>query len=348
MLLGRMTIFARQLSTAGSSGGSVARKVAVLGAAGGIGQPMSLLLKLSPGLLSDLALYDIANMGMAADLSHIDTAVRVTGHSGEAELPAALQGAQVVIIPAGVPRKPGMTRDDLFSINAGIVRGLAQACAQHCPTAHLLVISNPVNSTVPIAYETMRAAGVSRPSVFGVTTLDGARARTFVGQLRGRDPQSITVKVIGGHSGTTIVPLLSTSGLSFSNEETTSLTNRIQFGGDEVVKAKAGGGSATLSMAHAAVAFFSEFCRGLAGQSTRVIAYVKTQQQGVAGKGPFDTDYIATEVDISASGLQTIHSLPQMNPFEKDLYQKAVGPLKAEIQKGVDFALAAPAAARKA
>jgi malate dehydrogenase len=152
------------------SSGTVQRKVALLGAAGGIGQPLSLLLKLNPNL-SELALYDIANMGMAVDLSHISTAVRVTGHSGEAELPAALKDAQVVIIPAGVPRKPGMTRDDLFAVNAGIVRGLAAACARHCPSAHLLVISNPVNSTVPIAYEVMRAAGVNKPSVFGVLLL---------------------------------------------------------------------------------------------------------------------------------------------------------------------------------
>lgn len=106
------------------------RKVAILGAAGGIGQPLSLLMKLEPASVSHLALYDIANMGMYADIGHISTSVHVSGHQGEAELQKCLEGASVVMIPAGVPRKPGMTRDDLFNINASIVKNLVTACAK--------------------------------------------------------------------------------------------------------------------------------------------------------------------------------------------------------------------------
>ncbi len=69
-------------------------------------------------------------------------------------------GAKVVVIPAGVPRKPGMTRDDLFNTNASIVNGLAEACAKHCPDAMFLIISNPVNSTVPIFAETLKKHGI--------------------------------------------------------------------------------------------------------------------------------------------------------------------------------------------
>ena len=103
-------------------------KVAVLGAAGGIGQPLSLLLKLSPNV-GELSCYDIVGTpGVAADLSHIPTGSSVTGNLPAAGswppthntgLEAALTGADVVVIPAGVPRKPGMTRDDLFNTNAG-------------------------------------------------------------------------------------------------------------------------------------------------------------------------------------------------------------------------------------
>jgi malate dehydrogenase len=104
-------------------------KVAVLGAAGGIGQPLSLLLKTNVNI-TELALYDIVNTpGVAADLSHIDTPAKVSSHMGANDLPGALKGAHIVVIPAGVPRKPGMTRDDLFTINAGIVQDLAVACA---------------------------------------------------------------------------------------------------------------------------------------------------------------------------------------------------------------------------
>ena len=92
------------------------KTVVVCGAAGGIGQPLSLLLKQSD-LISHLALYDIVNAaGVAADLSHINTASKVTGHVGKDALAEALSGAHTVVIPAGVPRKPGMTRDDLFKV----------------------------------------------------------------------------------------------------------------------------------------------------------------------------------------------------------------------------------------
>jgi malate dehydrogenase len=82
------------------------KKVAVLGASGGIGQPLSLLMKLNP-LVTELSLYDIVNTpGVAADLSHINTHSTVKGFKG-ADLENALKGSEVVIIPAGVPRKPG-------------------------------------------------------------------------------------------------------------------------------------------------------------------------------------------------------------------------------------------------
>jgi len=91
--------------------------VVVCGAAGGIGQPLSLLLKQSE-IITHLALYDIVHAaGVAADLSHINTPSKVTGHAGKDSLAEALKGAHTVVIPAGVPRKPGMTRDDLFKVN---------------------------------------------------------------------------------------------------------------------------------------------------------------------------------------------------------------------------------------
>jgi malate dehydrogenase len=186
----------------------------------------------------------------------------------------ALTGADIVVIPAGVPRKPGMTRDDLFQINAGIVRDLITGVAQYCPKAFLLIISNPVNSTVPIAAEVLKKAGVFDPTrLFGVTTLDVVRSETFVASIIGeKNPSSLTIPVIGGHSGETIVPLFSqakpkvnipadkldalTYRMSLGNHcktitRCTDTSLGIQFGGDEVVKAKNGTGSATLSMAFA-------------------------------------------------------------------------------------------------
>lgn len=204
---------------------------------------MSLLLKKSQ-LISHLSLYDVAHTpGVAADLSHINTRAKVTGHLGPEQLDEALRGCDVVVIPAGVPRKPGMTRDDLFNTNASIVRDLVAACAKNCPKAMLAIISNPVNSTVPIASEILKKAGCYDPNrVFGVTTLDVVRANAFVAEAKGLDPVSVNVPVIGGHAGITIIPLLSrvSPAATFSESEIDGLTKRIQDAGTEVVKAKAG------------------------------------------------------------------------------------------------------------
>ena len=145
-------------------------KVAVLGASGGIGQPLALLCKLSENI-DEVACYDVAPVlpGVAADLSHCPTGAKITGHLPSAGawppthdkgLEAAVSGADVVVIPAGVPRKPGMTRDDLFNTNAGIVKTLVEGCGKFAPDAVLAIISNPVNSTVPIAAEVLKKLGV--------------------------------------------------------------------------------------------------------------------------------------------------------------------------------------------
>jgi malate dehydrogenase len=154
-----------------------------------------------------------------------------------------------------------MTRDDLFNINAGIVKGLIEVIAEVAPKAYILIISNPVNSTVPIAAEVLKAKGVFDPKrLFGVTTLEVVRAETFVAEIIGeKSPQSLNIPVIGGHSGETIVPLFSQAkpAVKIPDDKMADLIKRVQFGGDEVVKAKDGLGSATLSMAYAGFRYVS-------------------------------------------------------------------------------------------
>ena len=129
-----------------------------------------------------------------------------------------------------VTGKPGMSRDDLFKINAGIVRDLAKGCAEFCPKAFILVISNPVNSTVPIAAEILKSQNVfDARRLFGVTTLDVVRAETFVAEILGeKNPQNLTIPVVGGHSGETIVPLFSQtkSGSKIPEDKLDALVNR--------------------------------------------------------------------------------------------------------------------------
>jgi malate dehydrogenase len=157
---------------------------------------------------SHLALYDVAPVvpGVAVDLSHIPTPVKVTGHAAD-DLEAAVADADIIVIPAGVPRKPGMTRDDLFNVNAGIVQKLVETGAKAAPNACYAIITNPVNSTVPIAAETLKKAGVYDPRrVFGVTMLDVIRSNTFVGELKGINPDHRDRRPLGQHHPAAALP----------------------------------------------------------------------------------------------------------------------------------------------
>ncbi|KAI7907084.1 malate dehydrogenase, NAD-dependent [Cokeromyces recurvatus] len=311
-------------------------KVAVIGAAGGIGQPLSLLLKESPRI-SELSLYDIGNAhGVAADVSHINTDSTVTGYTPKkGGLEAALKGAHVVVIPAGVPRKPGMTRDDLFNTNAGIVRDLAVAAAKYCPDAHFLIISNPVNSTVPIFAETLKKAGVFNPKrLYGVTTLDSVRASRFVSEMKHLQASDCKVNVIGGHAGVTIIPLLSQTGLKFSQEEIDALTHRIQFGGDEVVVAKDGSGSATLSMAFAGARMANAVLEATVGGKKGIIepAYVKSDVLAKEG-----VEYFSTNLELGPEGIEKIHDIGEISDYEKKLITEAIPLLKGSVTKAIEF-----------
>ncbi|KAK9110916.1 hypothetical protein Scep_018435 [Stephania cephalantha] len=316
-----------------AKGGAPGFKVAILGAAGGIGQPLALLMKMNP-LVSVLHLYDVVNApGVTADVSHMDTGAVVRGFLGQPQLENALTGMDLVIIPAGVPRKPGMTRDDLFNINAGIVRTLCEGIAKCCPNAIVNLISNPVNSTVPIAAEVFKKAGTFDPKkLLGVTTLDVVRANTFVAEVLGVDPREVNVPVVGGHAGVTILPLLSqvNPSSSFTPDEVKYLTDRIQNGGTEVVEAKAGTGSATLSMAYAAAKFADACLRGLKGDAGIIECSFVTS-------AVTELPFFATKVRLGRIGAEEIFPLGPLNEFERIGLEKAKKELAESIQKGINF-----------
>ena len=305
-----------------------------MGAGGGIGQPLSLLLKLNHKV-TDLALYDIKGApGVAADVSHVPTNSTVKGYNPD-QLQEALTGADVIVIPAGVPRKPGMTRDDLFNTNASIVRDLAKAAADYAPNAAVCIISNPVNSTVPIVAEVFKSKGVYNPKkLFGVTTLDVLRAARFVSEVANTNPVNEHVPVVGGHSGVTIVPLLSqTVHKDLSGEVRDALVHRIQFGGDEVVQAKDGAGSATLSMAQAGARFAGAVLDGLAGERDVVeCTFVDSplfKNEGV--------EFFSSKVTLGVDGVKTVHPVGNISDYEEAQVKEAKDTLIKNIKKGVDF-----------
>merc|ERR1711870_142723 len=165
------------------------------------------------------------------------------------------------------------------------------------------------------------------------TTLDVCRAKTFVAGAKGNDVLKTNVPVIGGHAGTTIVPLLSQAEpkVSFSDEERDALTHRIMFGGDEVVKAKAGGGSATLSMAFAGAEFADRVMAGLSGESGVVeCTFVESTVT--------EAKFFASLVTLGKEGVETIHGLGDINDHEKKLIADMLPDLLAQADKGFKFA----------
>ncbi|CAD7681930.1 unnamed protein product [Nyctereutes procyonoides] len=291
-------------------------KAAVLGASGGIGQPLALLLTNSP-LVSRLTLCNAAHTpGVAADLSHIETRATVKGYLGPEQLPGCLKGCDVVVTPAGVPREPGMTRGDLFIPTASVGATLTAACAQHCPEAMICVISNPVNSTIPTAVEVFKKHGAYDPNkIFGGTTLDIVRANTFIAELKGLDPARVSVPVIGGHAGKTIIPLIS----QCTPKEA----------GTEVVKAKAGAGSATLSTASAGARFVFSLVDAMNGKEGVVeCSFVKSQEA--------DCAYFSTPLLLGKKGIEKNLGIGKISPFE-EMIAEAIPELKASIKKREEF-----------
>jgi len=305
-----------------------------------------------------LSLFDVVNVpGVGADLSHISTDSATSSHlpssrEDKTALGAALKGADLVVIPAGVPRKPGMTRDDLFNINASIVRDLSQGIAENAPNAFILIISNPVNSTVPIVAETLKKNGVYNPKrLFGVTTLDIVRANTFISQLYPKDtkPTDFNINVIGGHSGETIVPLYSLGNSKtyydkLSEEKKKELINRVQFGGDEVVKAKNGAGSATLSMAYAGYKLSESILKAISGEPSIVECTFLNLDSSITGaseakKLVHNLEFFSLPVELSKDGIKEVkyEILSKISADEKKLLAVAIEQLSKNIEKGVGF-----------
>merc|ERR1719409_665028 len=230
--------------------GNGAFKVCVCGGAGGIGQPLSMLMSMDSNVrelcVFDLNIAMVPAAGVAADLGHVErkSAVKgfemVVGGKPIDHLQECLTGCHLVLVPAGLPRKPGMTRDDLFKTNADIAKGIVEACAKYCPEAVVALIVNPVNSIVPAMGELWKKKGLDVGKIVGITTLDTVRANKFVAEMTGKNPSFIKVPVVGGHAGVTILPLFSQdkTAKTIDAEKIADLDKKVQDAGTEVVNAK--------------------------------------------------------------------------------------------------------------
>jgi malate dehydrogenase len=316
-------------------------KVCVVGGAGGIGQPLSMLMAMDPNV-AELCVYDLTIAmvpaeGVAADLSHLNTKCKVRGFAFDKDDRAidkageCLTGCHLVLVPAGVPRKPGQDRKDLLNINAGIAKNIVEACAKYCPEAVVALIVNPVNSVVPAMCELWKKKGLNPSKIVGVTTLDVVRADKFVYEITGAPLEDVDVPVIGGHAGTTILPLFSQckAGKTIPADQIPALDKKVQDAGTVVVAAKNGKGSATLSMAFAGARLGKAVLAGLAGEPATECAYVASSVT--------ELPYFASKVTFGKDGVETVHPIGDLSDYEKGRLSELTPILMEEINAGIEY-----------
>merc|ERR1712050_271610 len=168
--------------------------------------------------------------------------------------------------------------------------------------------------------------------IVGITTLAVVRANKFVGNITGKNPNYINVPVVGGHAGTTILPLFSQdrTAATIDKDKIPDLDKKVQDAGTEVVEAKGGKGSATLSMAYAGARLGRSILAGLAGRRRVECAYVKSDIT--------DLPYFTSKVVFGENGVQKVLPIGELNEYETKRLDEAKAALKAEIETGVKYA----------
>ncbi|XP_036329533.1 malate dehydrogenase, mitochondrial-like [Rhagoletis pomonella] len=310
-------------------------RVCVIGAAGNVCQPLSLLLK-RDSRVTDLALYDIKlAAGVAMDILHVDTDSLVAGYDKIENIQKALYCADVVIIVAGHPRKKGMSDDALFKMNAGIIVEIMPKIAETCPKALIAMVTSPINSLVPLAAEILKTKNVYDPNhLFGVSTPHVVRTRYFMGDVLQVDPARVDVPVIGGCSKCTILPILSQCKPNFKLEDehdALPIVKKVRNAEEEVAKAKGDRAAASLVIAHSVAKFTSSLLLGLSGLGDPIeCSYVESVATECA--------FFATPLKLGKKGIDKNLGLPELSNFETDWMNELIPELKENIKKGVEFA----------
>merc|ERR1712019_220871 len=212
--------------------------------------------------------------------------------------------------------------------------GVVEACAKHCPNAIIALIVNPVNSIVPAMAELYKKKGLDPMKIVGVTTLDCVRANKFVGEIVGKNPNFINVPVIGCHAGVTIMPVFSQdkAAATIDKDKIPDLDKHVQNAGTDVVEAKGGKGSATLSMAYAGARMAKSVLAGLMGRKRTECAYVASDIT--------DLPYFSSKVLFGEGGVVKVSPVGELNEYETKRLAEAKEQLKKEIDSGLEYAKA--------
>ena len=232
------------------------KKIGLVGA-GQIGGTMAFLAALKN--LGDVALVDVAGGTAAGKALDIAQACAVLNSSADlvgGDDYGLLKGSDVVIVTAGLPRKPGMSRDDLLDINVKIIKDVSAKIKENAPGAFVIVVTNPLDAMV---YAMLKGTGFKPSMVCGMAgVLDSARFRRFLSQAAGVSIRDVQAMVLGGH-GDTMVPLMSSAlvsgepvGKFIAADKVGSIVQRTRDGGGEIVKLL-GNGSAFYAPAVSAI-----------------------------------------------------------------------------------------------
>ena len=306
------------------------KKVSVIGA-GNVGATIAQ--RLVEKELCDVALIDIIEglpQGKALDLSEAAPIEKHDAHLSGSNSYEASAESDIIIITAGIPRKPGMSRDDLISTNAGIVKTVTQQAAELSPKAILIIVSNPLDAMCQVAYE---ASGFPRNRVMGMAgVLDSARLKAFIAMELNVSVENIHAFVLGGH-GDSMVPLPRYSTVAgipitelLSKERIDAILDRTRTGGAEIVGLLKTG-SAFYAPASAAV----EMAESILKDKKKILpcaAYLD-------GEYGIKDLFIGVPVKLGKNGIEEVVQI-SLTDDEKEALQKsadAVAELKALLKE---------------
>jgi malate dehydrogenase len=302
------------------------KKIGLIGA-GNIGGELARLIANQE--LGDVVLFDIPAKenfakGKALDLEQNSSVLGYDASVRGSANWADLAGADVLIITAGIPRKPGQSRDDLVAINMPIIRDVATNAKKHCPDAFVIVISNPLDAMV---YEYMRVVGCPKAKVVGMAgVLDSARFQLFLAREAGVSIKDVRAMVLGGH-GDDMVPVLSMCTINgvpvthfIAKDKVNAIVERTRKGGGEIVNLM--GTSAYYAPASSAVAMAA--------------AYLLDQKRLLPCAAYLDGEYgykdlfMGVPVIIGGNGVEKIVEVP-LTEEEKGMLKKSAASVQSVL-----------------
>jgi malate dehydrogenase len=310
----------------------MARKKIALVGAGQIGGTLALLAAQKE--LGDVVLFDIAEgmpAGKALDLAEASPVEGYNASLTGGNDYSIIEGADVVIVTAGIPRKPGMSRDDLIGINSGVCKTVGEAIGKHAPNAFVIVITNPLDVMVWVLQQ---ASGLPPERVVGMAgVLDSARFRYFLAEEFNVSVEDVTAFVLGGH-GDTMVPLVRYSTVAgiplpdlvkmgwTTQEKLDAIVQRTRDGGAEIVKLLKTG-SAFYAPAASAIQMAESYLK----DQKRVLP-VAAHLSGQYGQ---DDLYVGVPTIIGAGGVEKIIEI-ELNDEEKAMFAKSVESVQGLIE----------------